>query len=78
MADQDQCVSISNCRAIVQPLSQQPIIPRVEVTVQERVKPMWERVADNVCRYGVSAFAMYLVWQVVYAFWSGAFARAVR
>ncbi len=78
MADQDQCISIANCRVIIQPLSQQPIVPRVEVTVQARQKGKWERMADAIVRVGVTLIALYLVGEVAYAFWTGAVARAVR
>lgn len=78
MADQDRCISIANCRVIIQPLSQQPIIPRVEVTVQARQKSRMEMAFDTCCHIGVCIVALYLLGEVAYAFWIGAVAKAVR
>lgn len=78
MADQDQCISILNARVIIQPLSQQPIVPRVEVTVQERSKNRLERMADLFAKAFIVAIAFYFVGEVAWAFWTGAFAKAVR
>lgn len=77
MADQNQCISLRGARVIVEPLSQQPIVPRIEVKVEARPKNRWERAADNLCTFALASFALYLVYIVVYAFYTGAFARAV-
>jgi hypothetical protein len=73
----DECVTLQHRRVIVEPLSQQPIVPRIEVKVEARKKNRWERAADNLATFALASFALYLVYIVAYAFYSGAFARAV-
>lgn len=72
MADQDDCVSISHCRVIIEPI-EQPLEQRVNAALVRM-----DKAASKWMKRVVVCFALYLLYEVCHAFASGAVTRLVQ
>jgi hypothetical protein len=73
MPEQDRIITIHNCRVTVEPI-QEPS-PQLK---KPRLKGKAEKAADTFCQCAVVVFALYLVFEVMHAFATGAVQQVLR